>query len=49
MFGSGLSELSHYESSIEAVTPDDILAVAREFFDPNCRVEGVVRGAGKTV
>ena len=49
MFGSGLSELSHFESSIEAVTPDDILGVAREFFDPSRRVEGVVRGTGKSV
>ena len=49
MFGSGLRELALYESSIEAVTADDILAVAREFFDPNRRVEGIVRGIGKTV
>jgi zinc protease len=49
MFGSGLSELSTYEASIESVTAQDILAVAREFFDPARRVEGVVRGVGKTV
>ena len=49
MFGAGLSELSTYQSSIESVTAEDILAVAREFFDPLRRVEGVVRGVGKTV
>lgn len=49
IFGSGLSELSSYESRIDAVTPEDILALAREFFDPARRVEGVVRGVGKRV
>jgi len=47
MFGGGLSELEEYEASIESVTAGDILALAREFFDPARRVEGVVRGKGK--
>ena len=49
MFGSGLEELTRYETAIQAVTPDDILSVAREFFDPSRRVEGVVRGIGRKV
>jgi zinc protease len=49
MFGLGLGELTAYESMIESVTSADILALAREFFDPLRRVEGVVRGKGKVV
>ncbi len=44
LFGSGLQELEEYDSRIAAVTPGEILAVAREFFDPELRVEGIVRG-----
>ena len=49
MFGSGLGELATYESSIRSVTVAEIQAIAREFFDPARRVEGVVRGVGKEV
>ena len=49
LFGSGLSELVEYESKVEAVTRDDILDLAREYFIAERRVEGVVRGIGKTV
>ena len=49
MFGSGLGELASYESSIRSVTVSEIQAIAREFFDPARRVEGVVRGVGKQV
>ena len=49
MFGSGLGELDSFESSIAAVTPADIQALAQEFFDPSRHVEGVVRGVGKVV
>ena len=49
MYGSGLGEIEQFNSSIEAVTADDILSLAREFFDPSRRVEGVVRGVGKRV
>jgi zinc protease len=49
MYGNGLRELEEFESEIESVTTDDILSLAREFFDPTRRVEGVVRGVGKTV
>ncbi|MEO5587993.1 MAG: insulinase family protein, partial [Gemmatimonadaceae bacterium] len=46
MYGSGLGEIAEYESRIRGVTREDILAIAREFFDPSTRVEGVVRGIG---
>ena len=49
MFGSGLRELAEHDSRIEAVTESDILELARTFFDPARRVEGVVRGVGKVV
>jgi zinc protease len=49
MYGSGLGEIERFDSSIEAVTADDILALAREFFDSSRRVEGIVRGVGKRV
>ena len=49
LYGSGLVELSSYESSIEAVTAEDILSLGREFFDPARRVEGVVRGIERKV
>jgi zinc protease len=48
MFGS-LSELGEYEAQVRAVTADRILATARQYFDPDRRVEGIVRGIGKTV
>ena len=49
MYGSGLAELASYESSIQSVNAGDILALAREFFDPDLRVEGIVRGVGRKV
>jgi zinc protease len=49
MLGSGLAELAEHDQRIESVTADDILSLARECFDPARRVEGIVRGVGKTV
>ena len=49
MFGTGLSELAEFESRISSVSADDILMLAREYFDPERRVEGIVRGIGKVV
>jgi predicted Zn-dependent peptidase len=49
LFGTGLRELTEYESRVQSVTSVDILALAREFFVPERRVEGVVRGVGKSV
>jgi zinc protease len=48
MFG-GLHELVDFESRIEAVTKSDIQQLAKTFFDPARRVEGIVRGVGKVV
>jgi zinc protease len=49
MLGSGLRELDEHDSMISAVTADDVLRVAKEYFDPSRRAEGIVRGVGKTV
>jgi predicted Zn-dependent peptidase len=49
MFGSGLRELDEFESRVNAVTREEILSLAKEYFLPERRVEGVVRGVGKTV
>ena len=43
MFGE-LRELLDYETSVRAVTAEGIRAVARKWFDPERRVEGIVRG-----
>ncbi|HEX8851346.1 MAG TPA: pitrilysin family protein [Gemmatimonadaceae bacterium] len=47
-FGT-LRELSEFEARVRAVTAARILEVARRYFDPDRRVEGVVRGAGRKV
>jgi zinc protease len=49
MFGEGLKELLDYESRVRAVTANEMREVARKYFDPEKRVEGIVRGVGKTV
>ncbi|HUF25607.1 MAG TPA: pitrilysin family protein [Gemmatimonadaceae bacterium] len=49
LFGRGLSEIDELEGRIRAVTPGDILRLAREYFDESRLVEGVVRGVGKAV
>ena len=43
-FGHGLGELTEFEEAVNAVTPERILEVARRYFDPARRVEGIVRG-----
>jgi zinc protease len=48
MFGS-LHELEEYEARVRAVTASGIRDTARRYFDPNRRVEGIVRGVGKSV
>jgi zinc protease len=42
--GIGLGELDRAAERIEAVTASDILQLARDYFDPDRTVEGVVRG-----
>jgi len=49
MFGEGLQELVEYDTRVRAVTADQMRDVARKYFDPEKRVEGIVRGVGKTV
>jgi predicted Zn-dependent peptidase len=49
MLGSGPGELAEHDSRVSAVTADDVLQLARKYFDPARRAEGVVRGVGRTV
>jgi zinc protease len=49
MFGGGLHELLEHDASVRAVTADQMREVARKYFDPKRRVEGIVRGVGRTV
>jgi zinc protease len=47
-FGT-LGELGDFQRQVEAVTPERMLAVAKRYFDPARRVEGIVRGIARTV
>jgi zinc protease len=49
MLGTGLSELEEHDARVSAVTVDEVLRVANEYFDPSRRAEGIVRGVGRTV
>ena len=49
MFGEGLHELLEYDTRMRAVTADQMREVARKYFDAERRVEGIVRGVGRTV
>jgi zinc protease len=44
-----LRELVEYEARVRAVTAASMQRVAAEYFDPTRRVEGIVRGVGKSV
>jgi zinc protease len=44
LFGEGLSELDSIAARIEAVSAADIQRLARDYFDPDRVVEGIVRG-----
>ena len=48
LFGS-LDELADYDAQVRAVTAASMLEVARRYFDPSRRVEGIIRGVGKKV
>ncbi|HEX6632274.1 MAG TPA: pitrilysin family protein [Gemmatimonadaceae bacterium] len=47
--GTGLAELAEYETRITALTVADLQSLAVRYFDPERRVEGIVRGTGKKV
>lgn len=49
MFGAGLSELDSYVTKVRAVTATEMQKVAEQYFNPGRRVEGVVRGVGRSV
>jgi len=49
MFGEGLRELLEYDGKVRDVTADELRDLARKYFDPEKRVEGIVRGTGKSV
>ena len=49
MLGSGLEELNEHNARVSAVTVEDVQRVARHYFDPARRAEGIVRGVGRTV
>jgi zinc protease len=44
LFGEGLEELGEFEARVSAVTASDIQSYASVAFDPDRRVEGIVRG-----
>jgi len=49
MFGSGLRDLTEYDARVRGVTAQEMCDLARRYFDPARRVEGIVRGVGRTV
>ena len=49
MFGEGLHELLEHDENVRAVTAEQMRDFARKYFDPEKRVEGIVRGVGRTV
>ena len=49
LFGRSLVELSEYEDRMRAVTAAQMLQLARTYFEPDRRVEGIVRGTGRVV
>jgi zinc protease len=48
LFGT-LRDLDEFENRVRAVTSRAIMETARAYFDPERRVEGIVRGVGKSV
>jgi zinc protease len=48
LFGE-LRDLERFEDRVLAVTPERVQRVAERYFDPERRVEGIVRGAGRAV
>ena len=48
LFGK-LSDLESYEANVRAVTAMRMQQLAQKNFDPDRRVEGIVRGVGRAV
>ena len=48
MFGS-LADLNRYDERVRNVSAESMRGIAVRYFDSNRRVEGIVRGVGKTV
>ena len=48
LFG-GLHELAEFERRVRGVTAEEMRAIARAYFDESRRVEGIIRGVGRTV
>jgi zinc protease len=48
MFGR-LAELQEFDARVLAVTAGEMRSIARDYFDESRRVEGIIRGVGKTV
>jgi zinc protease len=49
MFGAGLHELAEHDARVRGVTAAEMREVAETYFNPDRRVEGIVRGVGRTV
>jgi zinc protease len=49
LYGTSLDEIARYEDRIRAVTAEDVRRVARQYLRAECRVEGIIRGAGRVV
>jgi zinc protease len=49
MFGSGLAEMERFEEKVRGVTAGQMRELAVRYFDPERRVEGIIRGVGRAV
>jgi zinc protease len=49
MFGAGLGDIDRFVDRVRAVTASEMRDVAERYFNPERRVEGVVRGVGRSV
>jgi zinc protease len=48
LFGT-LAELDQFDEKVRGVTAESMQKLARQYFDESRRVEGIIRGVGKTV
>jgi zinc protease len=49
MFGSGLAEMERFDEKVRGVTGAQMRELAVRYFDPERRVEGIIRGVGRAV